>query len=147
MMFHQDELLDTEGTAGHHRRTSALVRPSPTSAKAKPAHVGRRPERCGPQLPGASRNPTPEQAASRASGRGGVGSRAPGQNTLTLHPDHTLNTLTASFFDEALNFEPIFDENEWISTCDSDNVIFDTMMSEISFFDVSDGCFDLCALI
>ena len=41
----------------------------------------------------------------------------------------TPNTLVASFFDATLNFEPIFVENEWISTFDSDIVIFDAMMS------------------
>ena len=66
---------------------------------------------------------------------------------MTLHPDPTPTIPTASFFDETLNFEPIFDENEWISTVDSDIVIFDTMMSQIPFFDVSDGCVDLCVLI
>jgi hypothetical protein len=53
----------------------------------------------------------------------------------------------ASLFDETLNFEPIFDDNEWISTFDSVTVIFDTLMSQIPFFDVRDGCFDRCVLI
>ena len=105
--------------------------------------------------PGAVRAATPRGQREPDSRTGGFPSVWKGwgresrfwSNTVTLHPDPTPTIPTASFFDETLNFEPVFDENEWISTVDSDIVIFDTMMSQIPFFDVSDGCVDLCVLI
>jgi hypothetical protein len=52
-----------------------------------------------------------------------------------------------AFFDEILYFGLTFDRNEWISTFNSDIVIFDSSVSHTTFFDVHDGLFDICASI
>jgi len=52
-----------------------------------------------------------------------------------------------AFFDKILYFELTFDRNEWISTLNADIVIFDSSVSQTTFFDVHDGLFDICASI